>query len=682
MTKTRILIGTVWAMIATSAVWAQNNGASEAQFQAAQHKEQVDGDLRSAIQLYQQVADSKDSSRAMAAQALLRVGRCYEKLGSQEGRKAYERVVRQYGDQLQLANEARSRLAADAGRSPGAPVPVLRQLTTNSAELPLAAAAISPDGKHLAYADPAGLHLKLLKTGETHALPLPAELTIASVAWFPNNSELVVSGVAKPGGEYAIWKISLQNGAPRKLRNDGAGAVVSPDGSQIAFLTGFEQLWLMGADGNNPHAIVTGKPGEKLAANQWLPSGERIGYAAIYQGVTDASGKTPLHIDLCSIDRQGNNPIRLAFDPGATGGLFVPGPRLLYAVQQSPIADWTETYLWDWKIDLSTQTPSTKPQRLSSFGRGVSPIDFSATADGRQLVFLKGEPQSDVYVAELEQDGKALRDTRRLTLDDHNDTPTGWSLDSRSVFFISDRNGSQDIFRQSIDSQVAETIVATPRDKGGPVLHPDGGSFFYPVMPEGWRSTASRPISWMRMPVSGGAARDVFGTPLPIDIKCSLPPAGVCVAVEHKGNEVIVWSFDPDKGKVGELARTTVGPRNGGRNGISPDGSRVAVAMPDRIRILTLRANQSGAGEFRDILAPGWSGFHWVSWAPNGKGLYVACWPNGRTVIAYMDFEGHISTLSDQPGQFDTEVYPSPDGKRVAFELQSSANNAWMMERF
>src|ERR1700722_446670 len=222
MTKAKILIGTMLAMFAASAVWAQNTGVSEAKFQAAQHKEQVDGDLRSAIQLYQQVADSKDSSRAMAAQALLRVGRCYEKLGSDEARKAYERVVRQYGDQPQLANEARSRLAAaDAGRPPVAPAPVLRQLTTNSAELPLAAAAISPDGKFLAYADPAGLHLKLLKTGDTRALPSPAELTIVSVGWFPNNSELVVSGVAKPGGESAIWKLGLQNVAPRKLWNDG-----------------------------------------------------------------------------------------------------------------------------------------------------------------------------------------------------------------------------------------------------------------------------------------------------------------------------------------------------------------------------------------------------------------------------------------------------------------------------
>jgi serine/threonine protein kinase len=50
---------------------------------------------------------------------------------------------------------------------------VQRQLTANPVETPVAGAAISPDGRHLAYSDPTGVYLKLLDTGETHALRLP-----------------------------------------------------------------------------------------------------------------------------------------------------------------------------------------------------------------------------------------------------------------------------------------------------------------------------------------------------------------------------------------------------------------------------------------------------------------------------------------------------------------------------
>ncbi len=48
-----------------------------------------------------------------------------------------------------------------------------RQLTANAAEVPVYTAAISPDGKHLAYSDPTGVHIAILNSGETHALKLP-----------------------------------------------------------------------------------------------------------------------------------------------------------------------------------------------------------------------------------------------------------------------------------------------------------------------------------------------------------------------------------------------------------------------------------------------------------------------------------------------------------------------------
>ena len=48
-----------------------------------------------------------------------------------------------------------------------------RTLTSNAADNPVYAAAISPDGKYLAYADLTGVFLRLLETGETHAIALP-----------------------------------------------------------------------------------------------------------------------------------------------------------------------------------------------------------------------------------------------------------------------------------------------------------------------------------------------------------------------------------------------------------------------------------------------------------------------------------------------------------------------------
>jgi serine/threonine protein kinase len=48
-----------------------------------------------------------------------------------------------------------------------------RSVTANPTENPVYAAAISPDGRYLAYADLTGVFFRLLETGETHSLPLP-----------------------------------------------------------------------------------------------------------------------------------------------------------------------------------------------------------------------------------------------------------------------------------------------------------------------------------------------------------------------------------------------------------------------------------------------------------------------------------------------------------------------------
>jgi serine/threonine protein kinase len=50
-----------------------------------------------------------------------------------------------------------------------------RQITSNPMDDPVVRAAISPDGKYVAYTDLEGLHLRLIKSGATHSIPLPED---------------------------------------------------------------------------------------------------------------------------------------------------------------------------------------------------------------------------------------------------------------------------------------------------------------------------------------------------------------------------------------------------------------------------------------------------------------------------------------------------------------------------
>src|SRR5262245_34181648 len=100
MRKKHIIIGVLIAALAlTTAInfGAQKQNDVERQLKAAMNTELVDGNLKAAIEQYKKVAES--GSRRLAAQALLHMADCYQKLGESESRAVYERIVREYSDQ-------------------------------------------------------------------------------------------------------------------------------------------------------------------------------------------------------------------------------------------------------------------------------------------------------------------------------------------------------------------------------------------------------------------------------------------------------------------------------------------------------------------------------------------------------------------------------------------------------
>jgi len=114
---------------------------------------------------------------------------------------------------------------------------VEHRLTFNSSTSPIASAAISPDGKYLAYSDSAGIHVRLLSTGEERLIPTPTGVPAGFSyvdSWFPNATELLAHS-RKAGGHGNMWAISIMGKSSRELRGDAAGWEVSPDGTRIAF---------------------------------------------------------------------------------------------------------------------------------------------------------------------------------------------------------------------------------------------------------------------------------------------------------------------------------------------------------------------------------------------------------------------------------------------------------------
>ena len=97
---TRVLaIGIVVALGAGVMVQAQAARSAEVQMKAAQQKAEVEGDLKGAIEEYKKIVAGAGSNRALAAEALVRMAGCYQKLGVSEAQTIYQRVLREFGDQ-------------------------------------------------------------------------------------------------------------------------------------------------------------------------------------------------------------------------------------------------------------------------------------------------------------------------------------------------------------------------------------------------------------------------------------------------------------------------------------------------------------------------------------------------------------------------------------------------------
>lgn len=122
-------------------------------FQQALVKERADGNIEEAILLYQRIVRDFGADRALAARALVQMGRSYEKLNSPKARDTYDRVVREYPDQSEAADFARDRLETLLPVSTAvedSPEVVFRQIEFDGLQrLPFA--RLSPDGEKMVY---------------------------------------------------------------------------------------------------------------------------------------------------------------------------------------------------------------------------------------------------------------------------------------------------------------------------------------------------------------------------------------------------------------------------------------------------------------------------------------------------------------------------------------------------
>ena len=570
-----------------------------------------------------------------------------------------------------------------------------RQLTSNPMEDWVAGAAISRDGSQVAYRDQAGFLIRAIDSGETRSLPLPRELDSRSgggLQWFPEGGNLLADFVTPEG--YAIWVIPLTGPAPpHRVYSLGTDPAISPDGRSIAFVNGpldtwGREIWVGGIDASPPRKLVTGDT-FSLRNPAWSPDGRWIAYERC-ERTKDGSISTAIEVRPASggparILASESNFRRSDLWPWWGAMTWSPDWRLLFAISKDG--------LWQLRVDPSGCKPRGKPERLAP--RAGAPAlsmrqmrdewlgTLSVSADGKRLVFVKMRGQWCVEVGELGRGGTTLKAPHRLTLDDRDNSFSGWTRDSKAVLFSSRRNGKSEIFRQGVNDIVPETVVRGSADVWGAWPSPDGAWLIYA---ERDRHPAA-PVRLMRLPAAGGSPELIFEDPTRLiedptgsmDFNCPLKPGSPCAFRQTEGNQRVFYSFDPVRGKGGRIGQIEY---MGGAFDwdISPDGSRLAVVdNRDRVELLTLSDRT-----WREIPAdPAGGQFTSINWAPDGNGFFVVSWWPDSNNLLHITNAGKVERLLSRGSEHQLNgPLPSPDGKYLGFGARREDSNVWMTESF
>lgn len=509
---------------------------------------------------------------------------------------------------------------------------------------------------------------------------------------------MAVSGLSGSDDRPKIWAVSVVEGTFQKLQDDGTGAAVSPDGLHIAFIKDRSkdpragvgnEIWLTDANGGNAKLLASsGTRGvfHTAAGLKWSPDGRRLGYVL-------RPPKAP-ELTLESVGLDGA-PAGIVSDARLRNFAWAPGGRIYYELTDS--SDSSNSSLWQVEVNERTGKLSGVPRLVTNFA-GFAVRDLQITTDGKRLALLKRSDQSDVYVAELEGTPVHLKNPRRLTQDDRIDWPGRWSLDSKSIFFFSDRRGNLDIFEQRPQDENPQTIVGGTEDKRMPQMSPDGAWILYIAWNKSNGESVAQTGHIMRFPVAGGPPEPVLevkgypgsaraqragflltlrGHP---DFHCPIIAGRSCVVSEIEANHLLFSAFDPLRGRGVELARIDINPGVNLFWDLSPDGTRIAFGQTDA-RSGTLHILQLDGGTVSDIEVKGWANLTTVGWSADGRQLFVSKGASSGDTLLRVGLNGDAQALR-KAGMWIERPAASPNGHYLAWGEVSSNSNAWIIENF
>lgn len=659
-------------MLAAASALALEAQSLEAELQRAAQREMVSGDRKAAIQEYQRIAArAASANKKVAALALMRMAESHARLGDAEARRIYERVVREFGDQAEVAATARARLAALTGGAPGGSEPRFRLLWNDAANL----WGISADGRWVAYPGEyktrmGGVSIRDLFTGEVRTVT-----------------------ERKYGGSQKGWTEE---------------ALISPDGLRVAFLWGESdqrhkkdryQVRLVDVDGRNERVLLDAGWTDSITewvfyeVAAWSPDGKGL-------VVMEFRGRRPNRLLLVSPDATQSRVLftfpdqhrrfsRMMFSPD--------GKWLAFDTAAASAAD----------AGVHTLAVDHPGAGLNSISQNTRMAGWTPRGDGL-LITKPRDTRRELFVQPVSE-GRASGEARKIhAVSDYASWTIGVTRSGALIY---------EDMQRTAEAQILE-LAPAPALAGNTVLKQALGGWDSSqtrYSPDGQRVLFSLAHNRILLRDLSTGAETTVTPQLAAFSRVEWAADGRSLFLMGRGRDGVLglYRMDLASGAVSALLRRSVGVFTPSRDGrtlvchdadgfqsldlnslvltplpwakpiqavtglrFSHDGKRLAVFGEGKVAVI-----DTGSGSEKTLISSPWS--HSAGdWSPDDRYLYWT-WGTGvrDSQFIRMPAEGGDPLRVDLKGNY-VGVELSPDGQRVLMVRRSENPQVWALENF
>jgi acylaminoacyl-peptidase len=325
--------------------------------------------------------------------------------------------------------------------------------------------------------------------------------------------------------------------------------------------------------------------------------------------------------------------------------------------------------------------------------------DPQISPDGKRVLYVRGFADimgdkrcSNLWIVNL--DGT---DHRPLTTGNFNDASPRWSADGRQIAYVSNRDGSPQLYRRWMDSGETAKLTNLTQAPSGIALSPDGKWISFvmhvpeappsivkmPAPPEGakWAEPARvidklvyrfNGFGYLKpgyahlfvVPIEGGTPRQVssgafqHGGPFNAsDAVWSPDGKSLIMAVnrnpnyEFEARDTNIFEYSVADGAIRQLT-TRKGPD--GNPVVSPDGKSIAyLGFEDRYQgyqVTRISVMNRDGGNSREISGAWDRDPVNLRWAADGSGLYFLSDSEGNTGLHFITLDGKVRKLLGNAG--------------------------------